>query len=377
MGSTTPRGLATSTPLSLSSPLSPAAGLSASSPVPQGNVTCVADQSLVPTLVQNINNFGIDLYKRVAQTDLRENIVISPKSVAWALGFLAEGARGETYDEIHNLVFPDIPAQKDIDAFIGLKERFHGQRPLAKYSGANALFIDEGTSVNEDFKNLTGECLRSDVISTDLRNDTNRARLEINEYVARKTELRIIDPMPIGYVTTTSRAILVNAKYMNAGFYNPFIYGRVDSGRFYTLDNPNPNLPGVDVQMMTLKSQYRFAENADLRVLGIDYLGRELTLYLIMPKNRGDITKIEPSLSSEDIISLIDSARSVDLEAVVPKFDIAYRFDLEDRLRQLGVARVFSTPAELSLLSSDRGVYITEAVAEAYFRVSDRFSITI
>ena len=67
------------------------------------------------------NAFGLDLYKRL---DANGNLFFSPYSVSAALAMVAEGARGETRDQIDAVFhFPAELAQAHQNLRIALKPR--------------------------------------------------------------------------------------------------------------------------------------------------------------------------------------------------------------------------------------------------------------
>lgn len=67
--------------------------------------------------VQANADFAVDLYRRLAKGNPGRNVLFSPYSVSSALAMLAEGARGETADEIGRVLrFPEAARRTGADA---------------------------------------------------------------------------------------------------------------------------------------------------------------------------------------------------------------------------------------------------------------------
>lgn len=157
---------------------------------------------------------------------------------------------------------------------------------------------------------------------------------------------------------------------MYAQFLYPFTEdGRLEYGQFYAYSNDSFNW--LQVPLMILDKQYRRAQTNDFDVIGIDYKNKELTLFLVVPRIRGNLDQIQNSLGSDDILRLMDQAQYQNFEISLPKFEIDQRINLKDFLRTTGINKAFQNGGNFNRLSTKQGLFLNEAYHEALFKVNE------
>src|SRR5690606_17971764 len=124
----------------------------------------------------------------------------------------------------------------------------------------------------------------------DFRNEPERARQAINDWVGKHTDGRIPDLLPHGSISPGTVLGLVNATYFKAAWHPPFHAARTESGVF-------PAASGdVTVPMMSgepVRASYTQGET--YQAVGLPYRGEAFEMIIVMPET-GHFDEIESQL---------------------------------------------------------------------------------
>jgi hypothetical protein len=179
-------------------------------------------QSQTPTdrdlkaLVEGNNEFAFDLYGWLARRE--GNLFYSPHSVSNALAVVLVGAKGDTAKEVAKVLGAQGNEQSFHSSFSSLNKRVQSiaDQGKAEVSIANAFWRQDGIELGSAFienckKNYAVEFNKSDFL-----NNSEVARLSINEWAAAKTKGKIKELLSPGSVNDKTRFILVFLDISNA-----------------------------------------------------------------------------------------------------------------------------------------------------------------
>jgi serpin B len=97
--------------------------------------------------------------------------------------------------------------------------------------------------------------------------------------------------------------VLVNAIYFKGDWASPYDPDRTNKMPFYSA-------PGVEVQvdMMHQKDKFRFTQDKDVQVLGMQYKSPDLVFYAFLPTERNGLEAFEKSLTGAKLLEYIAQA---------------------------------------------------------------------
>lgn len=335
----------------------------------------MADYRLLDKLNLDLMTMAVQLYKKSIEDTPKENILFSPLAIAFGLGTIEIGSRKEAQDELHRHLLPSMGLDDGASAFAAAMDSIKGdtgQKREYRMNFINLLYIDNHFKLIENFVQNAQKCFDARTSNVDFQKKSDPTRLDINEYVLEHSEYKIRNLFPPGALDSDDRIVMINALHLAAEWavYNPFINGRTYSRLFY----PPNNAPGVEVPMMSLEATFRYYEEPDIQVLGIDYKNRELTLFLLLPTNREGLAQIERTMDAKELNRLMNAVQDAKVFATIPKFAISYRLRLRDMLKATGVKLIFDVVGDMSGISKKKDMFITNAVHQAFFKV--RISIS-
>ena len=274
------------------------------------------------------DNFSAELLKKCF--DGKTNTLISPLSVSTALTMTANGANGQTKDEIEKVLGNGISLDelnKYLSSFGGSLTSGEG----FKLKNANSIwFRDEENrlTVEKDFLQTNADYFGAAIYKRAFDNDTCK---EINNWVNDNTDGmidNILDSIPDEAIM-----YLVNAVSFDAEWDIIYHENDVADGKF---TNSEDELMKVD---MLCSDESVYLEDEDCKGFIKQYKNGKYSFAAILPG--GDIKSFITSLSGEKLSRILGSAKNCVVEVKLPKFGYEYFSKLNDALSALGMPTAF------------------------------------
>ena len=257
-----------------------------------------------------------------------QNYMISPFSLKMALAMAANGANGQTRDEILNVL--DIA---DLEQFNIAAEAFianENANAKVEFNVANSIwnntdfFKDPTFNFADEYKQTIADHFHG--IAGDIDNASGAKT--VNDWIALQTNDKIRDVLTDDNIKNTASA-LVNTIYFKGAWASNF---NVEATRDDIFTNRNGKQDTTAFMRQT--AYYRYYENAGFQMLAKPYLDTNIRMYIILPKGE-DI--VLPNLD-ETIAKM--TSENVFLQ--LPKFKTeSMHQNLVDVLMGMGVQAAF------------------------------------
>lgn len=311
--------------------------------------------------------FAIELHRKIVAGGNREaNVFWSPFSVHTALAMIFEGARGDTRQEMANLLgLPSSPAsERSTHVPSAWPDRTSGSG--VRLAVANGLWVQDDFSMLPEYVDRVGEVYRAGLELLDFSADPEGARRRINLWVEEKTEEKIRDLLAPGTVTNLTRCILTNAIYFKGDWKTPFIPDR-------TRDRPFSLVDGTSVQVPTMSHTGIYGTFTADGVTGLEleYKGGDLSFVVLVPGPESSLSALEEGLSPARISQWFQRIQKGRVRIRLPKFLLTSNFSLADVLRDAGMKTAFSRSADFSGMTGGRDLAVQNVVHQAYCEVNE------
>jgi len=280
------------------------------------------------------------------------NTLVSPLSVALAFAMVAEGAEGETLEEIENTLGMDINE---------LRELFYEDN--SQLSIANSMWVNssEGFTVNEDFLERNAQYHKAEIFEAPF----NRHTLEdINSWVSDKTD-GMIEKI-INQLDERAVMCLVNSLLFDAKWSTPYSEYDVDQGYFVTVEN----VPLAAEFLYGMEGYYL----EDERATGFlkYYENCKYAFAAMLPNEGVSVEEYLMSLNAEKVLSNIQACS---VSTRLPKFESEFDVSLENVLKNMGMEKAFDEEkADFSKLGTvnNGNIYIGDAVHKTKISVTEQ-----
>ena len=308
------------------------------SPSPAEQITKVDLNDTQKGYVRAGNAMAFRFLKQVYEG---KNMVCSPLSLQYALAMTANGASGETLQEIIDFLGY---GSEGIDALNAYSKILLEQLPAVDLDVTlkvtDALLVNKEYPLLPSFQQTVEASYYAAVDNMDFASPAQIAA-RINDWARRSTNGFIDNVMDEDEISEDAAAFLMNALYFKAKWA-----GREDDPLFreeYTGDEQFTLTDGrtKTVQMMRNSRNHAYAEMDGFKVLALPYAGSKYYMYIVLP----DKNDLEGLLDKLQTMSWADIQRSLKQDAQVsvklPKFDIEKKYNLNETLQALGVKRAF------------------------------------
>ena len=313
----------------------------------------------------------------VRALDPEGNWSVSPYSIRLCLAMLANGAKGETQQELLAALHID-----DLDAFNQsvkeLLETYDGYARIMSLETANSLWLNQSRfdgagAFLPDFVQRMDEYFRAEVQEVTDADSVER----VNAWADEKTHGKI--PTILTEDNREFATALVNAVYFKAAWASEFNEARTEKADFTNADGTTGT-----VDMMHQTNGFGYYSTPGIEALEMPYRNyavdnmegdnfelfrdADFSMYLI---------KADDTL---DVQHFLDNAEFTygDVNASVPKFKVEYSAALDDALQALGVQTAYDPEnADLSAMLDPSGLpgqqhFLDTVVHKTYIAVDEK-----
>ncbi len=302
------------------------------------------------------------------------NAVVSPLSLAAAIGMLRNGAAGVTASELQHL-FGSTTEHLDaeLNAVLQALDAV-GARDKVTLTVADAAWAQRGFDLSKPFLDALARWFGVGVIPTDFTTDPEAARNGINAWAAKNTNGLIDEILPPGSVDGLTRLVLGNAVYFKGRWQVSF-----DPAK--TADGPFTGSAGQQLQapLMHSSQKIRFAFGETWKGASIPFADPDVELVLVRPIVRvpggwdatrplGTLARIGGAATFEKVLAAAPEKRDL----TMPKWHAELYRDLVDDFEKRGVTTLFDDRCDLSgLTDSHTPMKVTGVFHRAVFTVAE------
>lgn len=278
---------------------------------------------------------SVKLTDKIAAENRNKNIMLSPTSLNFVLGMIAEGAKGETKEALKEYLGTDDFAAYAKQYIENIKkynsdEENYGYKSKLKI--ADAVWADDGLKLQDTFKKSVSSNFSAKVENLDFSN-TDKTCKRINKWCDKNTEGLIPKIITPDTISKDTELCLTNSLYFESGW----------NGDPWTVSNKKEKFGDKEKTKYMTCAGDRYYENDKATAFGRNY-ANGLSFIGILPNEEGDFT-----LEDLDIESLLKSKPEYDeVDCKMPKLNFETSATLNDMLSDLGLENIFSNDADFS-----------------------------
>ena len=281
------------------------------------------------------------LQNSVKMTDLLsaeasgKNIMFSPTSLNFALGMIAEGAKGETKEILDDYLGTNdfaAYAKEYLDKIKAYNTEDESYGYQSKVKIADAVWVDHGLTLQEKFKNTVSDSFGAEVEAVDFSAAEKTCDV-INSWCDKNTEGLIPKIITPDLIKDNMGLCLTNSLYFESGW----------SGEPWNVSDTEESFGKKEKTKYMTCTGDRYYENDKATAFGRDY-ANGLSFIGILPNDEGDF-----NLEDLDIGGLLKSNPEYDeVDCKMPKLNFETSTVLNDMLSSLGLENLFSSNADFS-----------------------------
>ena len=285
-----------------------------------------------------------------------KDIVLSPLSLQYALAMAANGAKGETLQEIIGFLGY---GSEGIDVLNAYCKKLLEQLPAVDLDVTlkltDAILANDKFPLLPAFQEKVEASYYSAVENIDFSNPEMVAT-RINDWAARSTDGFIDKVLDIEDLSPQAVAYLMNALYFKARWagteFDPMFLDDATIDDSFILSDGSTRT----VSYMRNMRYHRYAEMNGYKVLALPYAGSKFFMYILLPDDNDLDGMIEKLRKTSWGTVLSGFKRDAEVYVRLPKFDIENKYNLSNALQSLGVKKAFvSGEAEFGAMFQSKG----------------------
>lgn len=309
----------------------------------------INQSSINQRLMDANTKFGLNLFKTIVKENPKNNVFISPTSVAIALSMLYNGAQGATKEQIaKTLEVSGISLTNVNDSAKNLQDILT-KADGVKLSIANSLWLKKGIAFEADFLDNNQKFYGAKAANLDFANP--KTVKTINEWVKENTNNKI--DRIIETISPDDVLFIINAIYFQGNWSQAFEEKSTKLQPFFLANGSQKQQ-----LMMSQKGEYKYYENDLFQAIRLPYGKGKMSMYIFLP--RGDLNSFFSQLTQENWQQWLTEFTKRKGSITMPKFKLEYEAQLKKVLSTLGMANVFSAKeANFNKMTKNK-VYVNE-----------------
>jgi serpin B len=315
-------------------------------------------------LIESDNNFGLDFFQKVSTVNTTENIMVSPLSVALALGMTYNGAEGTTKDAMKEALKLGSLTDEEINAsYKSIIDQLLKLDPKVILSIANSIWYKLNFQVQNEFIDLNKEYYYAEVNELDFT--LPDAKDIINGWVNEKTKGLI--PAIIDNIPPEAVMYLINAIYFKGVWMYEFDPDDTREQDFYPEDGMTQK-----VDMMQMEGDLLFTSNDLFEAISLPYGDGQFNMFIMLPKGENTTGDIVAELNNDNWNTWINSLGTQQVVVKLPKFKFEFFRLLNDDLSSMGMGIAFDPDnADFSGINPDNELYISRVLHKTFIEVNE------
>ncbi|MBP3871200.1 MAG: hypothetical protein J6E46_09510 [Faecalicoccus sp.] len=297
------------------------------------------------TFVEGLNSFNWNL---LAELHIKANQFYSAYGISEALIIAANGADGQTLEELMNLYGMDDIQQLNEEA-LALTYAVSNDG----FVNANSIWIDEGLTKSDqydDYENTVRNYHHATVRTVDFAGNTNQVKQDINRWVKKQTQGFISNYQ--SHVSESTVTNIINAVYFKGMWEFPFDESDTHFQNFHGLNGNR------DVSMMHIFSvDVPYYETDSLKAVTLNYEDHDKSVTFITTKDEAinvvDVWNDLPNDKKNEFLKNLDDSDASELGTIaIPSLEMDITMNgLKKALTELGAGTMFTSDADFSKIA--------------------------
>ncbi|MCK5146316.1 serpin family protein [bacterium] len=319
--------------------------------------------SLEKSIVESANDFGFDIFKRLATARPDSNLFISPLSISTALGMTYNGAAGTTAEAIAAVLGYDGMSTSQINEnYQSLIKLLLNMDENVIMEIANSLWGREGFSIEADFIEALQTYFNAEARTLNFA-DPGAVDI-INGWIEEKTHGKIEDMLE--EIDPSTVLFLINALYFKADWTIQFDPDKTFDDTFQLNDGST-----VDCKMMNLHETFNWAMTDKVRIIDLPYGDEYFSMTIIQPNNGISMEEVLAGFNKAQWEQWLAALNETELDLAMPRFKVEDDWELKDVLTAMGMGVAFSGGADFSGINPNADLYIHRVKHRTFIEVNE------
>ena len=315
-------------------------------------------------LISGDNEFAFELFKEVHNLTEEDNYMVSPLSVAIALGMTYNGTDGTTKTAFEETLGFEGFTRHEINVIHGaLIDHLLKVDPKVTFEIANSIWVNQNYTLLREFADSNAYYYDAEINSMDFY--SQGAVDIINNWISDKTHEKITEVL--NEIPPVTVMYLINALY----FYGSWQYefDKEQSGPMnFKLEDGSIN----EVEGMAMTATLPLVYEDKFTAVELPYGSDKFSMVVMIPKSEYTVEEVINELSVESWEDWTDKLHETEMTLKMPKFKYEFKTLLNDHLKNMGLGVAFGGGAEFPLMVEEfQNLFISRVIHKTFIDVNE------
>ncbi|KAM9851433.1 putative serpin E3 [Aulostomus maculatus] len=330
--------------------------------------------------------FAVSLYQTLTETENNSNLIVSPVSVSLSLGLLQLGAKGNTLAQLEGKLGYNVNDAQVQDFLLHSQSDISNSSQGVWLQQTCTLFIQSGVQLLTEFTQHAAAWSNTSVVRANF-SQPNHTRSQLEQTGHNHDDLWPLQAgSSSGELSGSGEAqgealwwgnrlqmALVNTVAFRGVWQKQFLFTNTQNLPFILSDGTPIKVPMMYQATEVSFGQFRTVSDHRYTVLELPYLGRSLSLQVVLPSERKTpLSSLESQLTSRQLASWETGLRRTKMDIFLPRFRMQNKFNLRSVLPAMGISDAFNPAvADFGGISVEEGLYVSDAFHEVRIEVTE------
>ncbi|KAM6934676.1 putative serpin E3 [Xenentodon cancila] len=342
--------------------------------------------SLQDSMRELHNRFAVSLYQTLTEVENNSNLIVSPVSVSFSLALLQLGARGNTRAQLEGTLGYNVNDAHVRDFLLLSQGNVSNTSQGTSLQQTCTLYIQTGVQLLTEFTQHAAAWANTSVVRANFsqpnRTHSQSERAAHNHDESWSGQSGGSSGELSGSGEAQAEAVwwghrlqvaLVNTVAFRGVWQKQFMFTNTQNLPFVLSDGSIIKVPMMYQVADVSFGQFRTASDQRYTVLELPYLGRSLSLQLVLPSERKTrLSSLESQLTARQLASWDTGLHRTKMDIFLPRFRMQNKFNLRSVLPAMGISDAFNpTAADFNGISVEEGLYVSDAFHEVRIEVTE------
>ena len=327
-------------------------------------VSNIDSEPLDKDFVNGLNSFSVELFKTSVKDDLSngKNTLVSPESVAFALGMTQNGADKNTLKQMQDVLCKGVSQDtfnKNMNRIMSRVEKFNNDK--SKLSIADSVWVKDRNDItpSEQFTKSCKELYNAELFKGAFNDETVK---QVNSWVNDKTDGMI--PSVIDSFKSNDLMYLINCVAFDAQWQKQYEDDQIKENEKFT------NAAGTEVSCTMLSStENTYVSNDKAKGFVKNYEGGKYAFMAVLPNEDISISDYVSSMTADEFAKLYSSRTGTEVYTKLPQFRYDYGTELSKTLSQMGMPEAFTDAADFSKMFENTEAAINRVIHKTHIEL--------
>lgn len=293
----------------------------------------VAAKQADDAFLQEQMRFSLALLQQAAKGERAKgnSLLLSPLSAQFALSMAANGASGQTREEMRALLAGNLSMEQLNGYLHTLMERMTETGDGCKVNIANAIWYNDWVQVYEDFLQTNADYYGAGAYRMPFDDD---ARDAINAWASEQTDGMIREA--ISKIDPQAAMYLLNATLFDAEWKSIYLENDIHYKPFTSQSGKTKEVP-----LMYERAFTTYYDDGKATGFAKPYKGDQYAFVALLPNEGVDVYDYVAGLTAKGLLHTLQTGKQVEVMTALPKFSCSYESKLEELLPALGMESAF------------------------------------